>query len=87
MFFRTRLQWISALHLAITQSGCRDSYQRMLAGRRRAQREISSQRESEENMRKTRQILDIELTKAQLEEERMVSERISKGKSLFPDNR
>lgn len=68
---RSRLQWISSLHLAIAQSGCREGYQRTQVARRRAQREADALRLSEENKRRTSQILDMELTRAQLQAEKM----------------
>ncbi|XP_026271373.1 differentially expressed in FDCP 6-like [Frankliniella occidentalis] len=68
---RSRLQWISSLHLAIAQSGCREGYQRTLAARRRAQREADAFRLSEEHKRRTSQILDMELTRAQLQAEKV----------------
>ncbi|KAJ1531616.1 hypothetical protein ONE63_000288 [Megalurothrips usitatus] len=67
---RSRLQWVSSLHLAITQSGSREGYQRTLAARRRAQREADDLRLSEEHKRRTSQILDMEMTRAQLQAEK-----------------
>ncbi|XP_034240120.1 switch-associated protein 70-like [Thrips palmi] len=68
---RSRLQWISSLHLAIAQSGSREGYQRTLAARRRAQREADALRQSEEHKRRTSQILDMEMTRAQLQAEKI----------------
>lgn len=68
---RSRLQWISSLHLAIAQSSSREGYQRTLAARRRAQREADALRQSEEHKRRTSQILDMEMTRAQLQAEKI----------------
>ncbi|XP_054273736.1 differentially expressed in FDCP 6 homolog [Macrosteles quadrilineatus] len=52
---RTRLQWLSALQLAISQSGGSQGYQRQLAARRRRQREA----EVEEKRRRSSLIQDM----------------------------
>lgn len=66
------MQWVSSLHLAIAQSSSREGYQRTLAARRRAQREADALRQSEEHKRRTSQILDMEMTRAQLQAEKIV---------------
>ncbi|KAG8306207.1 Differentially expressed in FDCP 6 [Homalodisca vitripennis] len=60
----SRLQWLSALQLAISQSGGSVSYQRQQALRRKAQREV----ESEERRRRSSLIQDMG---AQLQAEKM----------------
>lgn len=67
LFFniRSRLQWLSALQLAISQSGGSLGYQRQLAIRRRQKRE----EDIEERRRRTSLMQDMG---AQLQAEKMV---------------
>lgn len=69
MFFRTKLQWVSALQLAITNSGRRESYQRVLVARRKAHREAGTLKMKEEVMKITSQTREIESTKEKLKKE------------------
>ncbi|XP_014254262.1 switch-associated protein 70-like [Cimex lectularius] len=61
---RSRLQWVSALQIAISQSGGSHGYQRTLAARRKKQREI----DEAENKRKSSLIHDMGV---QLQAEKM----------------
>jgi hypothetical protein len=72
IFFRTRLQWLSALQMAIGLSECQHSYQRSQANKRRKQRELESASQNEELKRRRSQVVDMELAKAQLEAEKTV---------------
>lgn len=67
---RNRLQWLSALQLAVSQSGGSLGYQRQLAARRRIQREA----ECEEKRRRSSLIHDMG---AQLQAEKMVGSNFS----------
>lgn len=66
---RSRLQWISALQLAITNSGGLESYQRKQCWRRRMQREAGTLKIREETLRRTSQSLEIQSTKEKLRQE------------------
>lgn len=70
---RTKLQWISAIQLAINNSGGRESYQRIQAARRRAQRDAGTLKIKEEALRRTSQKKEIEFTKKKLKQEIEVS--------------
>ncbi|XP_049776225.1 differentially expressed in FDCP 6 homolog [Schistocerca cancellata] len=71
MDHRTRLQWISSLQTAISYSGLREGYQRSQANRRRRLRDAEILKISEENRRRTSQIIDMEQTRAELQAEKM----------------
>jgi switch-associated protein 70 len=64
---KSRMQWISALQLAITVSAAKDGFQRDLLRRRRKQREIENKRKCEEATK----LEEAEKTKAQLEVEKL----------------
>lgn len=64
-FIRSRLQWVSSLQIAISQSGGGQGYQRTLASRRRKQRQI----DEAESRRKSSIIHDMGV---QLQAEKMV---------------
>ncbi|KAK6629593.1 hypothetical protein RUM43_003410 [Polyplax serrata] len=66
---RTKLQWISAIQLAINHSGGHESYQRIQAARRRAQRDAGTLKIKEEAMIRTSQKREIETTKEKLKQE------------------
>nr|CAD7194196.1 unnamed protein product [Timema douglasi] len=68
---QSRLQWLSALQIAISHSGGSNGYQRGQVLRRRQQRVAELSRITEENRRRSSQIQDMELTKAQLQQEKM----------------
>ncbi|XP_063708030.1 differentially expressed in FDCP 6 homolog [Culicoides brevitarsis] len=70
MDHRSRMQWISALQLAITYSTGKDGFQRDIASRRKIQRDIENKRKKEEERLKSSHIKQVEETKEQLEKER-----------------
>lgn len=70
MDHRSRMQWISALQLAITYSTGKDGFQRDIASRRKIQRDIENKRKKEEERVKSSHIKQVEETKEQLEKER-----------------
>ena len=63
------MQWISAIQLAINNSGGNESYQRIQAMRRRAQRIAGTLKIEEEVLRQNSQIREMESTKQKLKEE------------------
>nr|CAD7394255.1 unnamed protein product [Timema cristinae] len=73
---QSRLQWLSALQTAISHSGGSNGYQRGQVLRRRQQRVAELSRIIEENRRRSSQIQDMELTKAQLQQEKMEEKRL-----------
>lgn len=68
---RSRMQWISALQLAITYSAGKEGFQRDIASRRKIQREIENKRKKEEERLRSSHIKQVEETKVQLEKERL----------------
>lgn len=68
---RSRMQWISALQLAITYSTGKEGFQRDIASRRKIQREIETKRRKEEEKLRSSHIKQVEETKVQLEKERL----------------
>lgn len=58
--YRSRLQWLSALQLAVAHSG-EGGYQRMLAARRRQQRDAERMRAKEETLRRNSQLVDMQV--------------------------
>lgn len=73
LFCRSRLQWLSAIQIAISYSGTKEGYQRAQANRRKQLRYAESLKLHEENRRRRSQILDIQQTRAQLEAEKLVT--------------
>lgn len=76
LYFRTRLQWITAFQLAITYSNGMTGYQRSMALERRKQREQKLNQETikrtEEAKRIACQLKEVEETRAQLLLEKLV---------------
>lgn len=68
---RSRMQWISALQLAITYSAGKEGFQRDIASRRKIQREIETKRRKEEERLRSSHIKQVEETREQLEKERL----------------
>ncbi|KAL0274595.1 UNVERIFIED_CONTAM: hypothetical protein PYX00_002691 [Menopon gallinae] len=66
---RSRLQWMSAIQLAITNSGGKESYQRMLANRRKLQRDAGTLKIKEETLRRKYQKQEMKSTKEKLKQE------------------
>ncbi|EAT36497.1 AAEL011412-PA [Aedes aegypti] len=68
---KTRLQWISALQLAITYSTGREGFQRDTVNRRKQQRELELRKRQEEERLRSIHLKQLEETNVQLEQEKL----------------
>ncbi|XP_058830496.1 differentially expressed in FDCP 6-like isoform X2 [Topomyia yanbarensis] len=68
---RTRLQWISALQLAITYSTGREGFQRDTVNRRKQQRELDLRKRQEEEHQRSIHLKQLLETNVQLEQEKI----------------
>ncbi|XP_058458039.1 differentially expressed in FDCP 6-like [Malaya genurostris] len=68
---RTRLQWISALQLAITYSTGREGFQRDTVNRRKQQRELDLRKQQEEEHLRSIHLKQLLETNVQLEQEKI----------------
>lgn len=68
---KTRLQWISALQLAITYSTGREGFQRDAVNRRKQQRELEARKRQEEEQLRSIHLRQLQETNVQLEQEKL----------------
>ncbi|XP_055594174.1 switch-associated protein 70-like [Uranotaenia lowii] len=68
---KTRLQWISALQLAITYSTGREGFQRDTVNRRKQHRELELRKRQEEEQIRNNHLKRLEETNVQLEQEKL----------------
>lgn len=68
---KTRLQWISALQLAITYSTGREGFQRDTVNRRKQQRDLEQKKRQEEEKLRRIHLKQLEETNVQLEQEKL----------------
>lgn len=65
---KSRLQWITALQLAITYSMGKEGFQREMVARRRKRRDTKKQ---EDELARSKSLTEVQVTKQQLEEEKL----------------